>query len=93
MFLAENTLHDNLHCAAQLCLTTCSACDPQCARFYLHDMAAEAVLHDSLEARSGDALQQAVIALLCISLGSQHSRYQCLQSLPAHNKQLHAISL
>ena len=50
-------------------------------------MAAEAVLHDSLEARSGDALQQAVIALLCVSLGSQHSRYQCLQNLPAHNKQ------
>jgi len=46
-------------------------------------VAAEAVLHDALEGAPGDALQQAVISFLCIRLGSQHSRNERLQCLPA----------
>ena len=49
----------------------------------LHDMAAEAVLHDGLEAAPGDALQQAVIPLLCISLGPQHGGDESLQGFSA----------
>lgn len=49
----------------------------------LHDMAAEAVLHDALEAAPGDALQQAVIPFLFGPLGAQHGRNQGLQGFPA----------
>ncbi len=53
---------------------------------HLHDVAAEAVLHDALEGGPGDALQQAVIPFLSIRLGSQHGRNERLQRLPAHIK-------
>lgn len=55
---------------------------------HLHDVAAEAVLHDALKAAPGDALQQAVISFLCIRLCSQHSRNERLQCLPADKKTL-----
>ena len=54
----------------------------------LHDMAAEAVLHNALESAPGDALQQAVIPFLFGSLGAKHGRNQCLQGFPAREHTL-----
>lgn len=57
----------------------------------LHDMAAEAVLHDGLEAAPGDALQQAVIPLLCISLSPQHGGDESLQGFSARQNQIFSL--
>ena len=51
-------------------------------------MAAEAVLHNGLEAAPGDALQQAVIPFLFGPLGAQHGRNQRLQGFPAKKNRL-----